>query len=236
MLLEWERRRNALTQLRVLDLAHPVLSKEDDHHLRQVLRARVGEEIVLCDGAGGWRLARVAAHDLDLLSDTVTDPTPPKTTLYLSPLKGDRDEWALVKAVELGVSRVVPLLSRRLAVRYRDEARAKSLARWRRLAREAAGQCRRTYDLEVLDPVRVEEVPVEVAVGDFGGSSDWRGVHALAIGLEGGFEPDEWSPQHRRVNLGASVLRAETAAVVGAALLTLFRGEGALTVGEVENG
>lgn len=236
MLEEWDRRRAALTQVRVADVERPVLERADDHHLRQVLRARVGEEVVVTDGRGAWRLCRVGSDGLDAVSERSTDPRGTETTLYLSPLKGDRDEWALVKAVELGVSRVVPLLSQRLAVRYRDEARRKSLARWRRLALEAAGQCRRTYDLEVLDPVSVNDVPDDVAVCDFGGSGSWAGVRALAIGPEGGFSPDEWGPERRRVSLGQSVLRAETAAVVGCALMTLSLGDWGFTLEGSKNG
>ncbi len=236
MLLEWDRRRSALTQLRVADLERPVLESEQNHHLRQVLRARVGEEIVVSDGRGGWRLCRVGSSDLEVVSDVERDPEPRETTLYLSPLKGDRDEWALVKAVELGVSRVVPLVTQRLAVRYRDDARRKSLARWRRLALEAAGQCRRTFDLVVDEPLTPGEVPDAVAVCDFDGSADWRGLNALAIGPEGGFAPGEWAPERRRVSLGQRVLRSETAAVVGAALVCLGGEDGDVILGGDKNG
>ncbi|MDE3065444.1 MAG: 16S rRNA (uracil(1498)-N(3))-methyltransferase [Acidobacteriota bacterium] len=218
-LLEWPRRVAALAQFRVPDLAAPALGRDDDHHLRRVLRARDGEEVVVTDGRGSWRLCAVAPDGLVALGDVGTDPAPAPTALYLSPVAGDRAEWALAKATELGVARVVPLLARRAAPRFSGAARAKTLARWRRVAAEAAGQCRRTHELVVDEPVGVGEVPAGVCVADVGGSSEWSGVRAVAVGPEGGWEPDEWGAERRRLSLGPSVLRAETAGVVAAALI-----------------
>ncbi len=216
---DFERRVAALAQFRVPDPARPVLSPDDDRHLRAVLRARAGEEIVVSDGRGRWRLCVVTTDGVEPVTDVAEDPEPVASALYLAPLKGDRTEWALVKAVELGVTDVTPLLTARAAVRWRPEARTRVLARWRRLANEAAGQCRRTHDLVIHEPVGVADVPAEVAVADVGGSPDWRGVHAVAVGPEGGWGGDEWSPSRRRVSLGPLVLRAETAAVAAATLL-----------------
>lgn len=173
----------------------------------------------MTDGRGRWALAEVHGDGLLPASDVVLDPPPVESALYLAPLKSDRSEWALTKAVELGVAEVIPLLSARTAVRWRPEARARVLARWRRLAEEAAGQCRRTYDLVVREPVSVADVPEGVAVADVGGSSEWGGVSAVAIGPEGGWDGGEWAPSRRRVSLGPTVLRAETAAVAAATLL-----------------
>ncbi len=218
-MIDFERRVAALAQFRVLDPSRPTLDPEDDRHLRAVLRARAGEEVVVSDGRGRWRLCVVTPDGVDPVTDVRVDPDLVPSALYLAPLKGDRTEWALVKAVELGVTDVTPLLTARAAVRWRAEARTRVLARWRRLASEAAGQCRRTHDLVIHEPVGVMEVPAEVAVADVGGSSDWRGVRAVAIGPEGGWAHDEWLPARRRVSLGPLVLRGETAAVAAATLL-----------------
>ncbi len=236
MTQQWARRVAALTQLRVTDITAPVLSRDDDHHLRRVLRAREGEELVLGDGRGAWRFARVGVHGLEGLEDVCRDEPAPTTTLYLAPLKGERGEWAVAKATEVGVSEIVPLVSERLALRFRGEARDKVLQRWRRIAAEVAGQCRRSYDLVVAEPVTPREVPAHVAVADFTGSGDWRGVRAVAVGPEGGWGADEWDPARRRVSLGPSVLRGETAAVVAGALVTFTNGSWGFTVGGDENG
>ncbi len=232
---EWPRRVAALTQLRVADIAVPELSRDDDHHLRRVLRARPGEELVLCDGRGSWRFASVGGTDLEDVGQVFHDEPATTTRLYLAPLKGERGEWAVAKATEVGVSEIVPLVSERLAQKFRGESRDKVLSRWRRIAAESAGQCRRTYDLVVAEPVTPVEVPDEVAVADFSGSGDWRGVYAVAVGPEGGWAPDEWGPTRRRVALGPSVLRGETAAVVAAALVTFTNDSWGFTLGGGSN-
>ncbi len=223
-LASWPRRVGALTQLAVEDPASPVLSRDAHHHLRAVLRARDGEEVVVTDGRGAWSFCEVTASGLERVSEVVVDPPPPPTALYLAPLKGDRAERSVVQATELGVGTIVPLLSERVVVRWRGEARDKVLARWRRLAREACGQCRRTYFPVVDDPVEVAHVPHDVAVADFGGETDWSGCARVAVGPEGGWDPQEWSPERRRLSLGPTVLRADTAAVVAAALVAFAAG------------
>jgi 16S rRNA (uracil1498-N3)-methyltransferase len=224
-LAEWPRRVAALAQFRVADLDEPTLAEPDDHHLRRVLRAREGEEIVVTNGRGSWRICAVGASALTPLSDVGHDPAPADTTLYLSAVKADRAEWALAKATELGVARVVPLLARRSASRMSGDARTRTLARWRRVAADAAGQCRRTYDLLVDEPMTTADVPDDVCVADVAGSPEWSGVHAVAVGPEGGWDADEWGHDRRRLSLGPTVLRAETAAVVAAALMSFGAGD-----------
>ncbi len=223
-LVAWPRRVGALTQLAVEDPAHPALSADAHHHLRAVLRAREGEEVVVTDGRGAWSICEVATDGLTRVSEVVIDPAPPATTLYLAPLKGDRAEHSVAQATELGVGTIVPLLSEHVVVRWRGEARDKVLARWRRIAREASGQCRRTYFPVVADPVEVGRVPGNVAVADPGGDPDWSGCVSVAVGPEGGWAPDEWGAERRRLSLGPTVLRADTAAVVASALIAFASG------------
>lgn len=235
MLVEFQRRVDALGQCRVDNVEVPVLSRDDDHHVRNVLRARVGEEIVVTNGAGSWAFARIDERGIERTSDVVIDPVRPETTLYLAPLKGDRSEWAVAKATELGVSRIVPLITERLAVKFKGEVRAKVVSRWRRIAAEAAGQCRRTYDLVIAEPMAVSDVPLEVAVCDFDGEADWTGVRSVAVGPEGGFSPSEWDPSRRRLSLGPTVLRGETAGVVAASFLSFSNGGWGFTISPSAN-
>jgi 16S rRNA (uracil1498-N3)-methyltransferase len=222
-LLEWPRRVAAVAQFHVADPGQPTLSATDEHHLRTVLRAKSGEEIVVTDGAGAWSLAEVGDHALHRVTPVHVDPPSPQTTLYLAPLKGDRSEWTVVKATELGVQRIVPLMSARVVVRFRGETRDKIVARWRRLAHEANGQSRRTYDVVVDVPIHVRDVPVNVPFTHFDGDSDWNGVHSVCVGPEGGWDVGE-SQEHPRLSLGPTVLRAETAGVVAASLLAFGAG------------
>ena len=233
--LEWPRRVAALGQFMVEDPEHPALDPNNEHHLRTVLRARSGEEVVVTDGRGAWSLCEVSDHALTRVTPVHVDPVTPETGLYLAPLKGDRSEWAVAKATELGVSRIVPLVSRHLVVKFKGETRDRIVARWRRIARESSGQCRRTYEIVVDQSVNVDDVPAHVAVADFSGSPDWSGVRAVAIGPEGGWSPDEWAPDRHRVGLGPTVLRAETAGVVAASLLAFGAGEWGFTLNHERN-
>jgi 16S rRNA (uracil1498-N3)-methyltransferase len=222
--LEWPRRVAALGQFHVDLLERPELTRDDDHHLRRVLRASDGEEIVVTNGRGSWALCRVSDVGIERVSDVGLDPLTPETTLYLTPLKGDRAEWAVAKATEVGVSRIVPLVSERMVVKFKGDAREKTLTRWRRITTEAASQCRRTYDVVIDEPVKVADVPTAVAIADLVGSSDWSGVRAVAVGPEGGWASDEWDEGRRRVGLGPTVLRAETAGVLAATLVACQAG------------
>lgn len=233
---EWPRRVAALGQFRVDDPLRPLLHRDDEHHLRAVLRARNGEEVVVTDGRGAWSFGHVGESGLERVSPVYVDTAPPPTTLYLSPLKGDRSEWAVAKATEVGVSTIVPLISERLALKFRGETATKIVNRWRRIAAEASGQCRRTYDVIVSDPLRVRDVPDVVAIAHLGGSANWSGVTAVAVGPEGGWATDEWAPARRFLSLGPTVLRAETAGVVAAALLAFGAGGWGFTLGDAAMG
>ena len=213
------RRVAALGQFRVDDPRRPELSRADEHHLRTVLRAAADEEVVVTDGRGTWAVAAVEPAGLRRLTDVWIEPAPAERTLYLAPLKGDRSEWAVIKASELGVTTIVPLLSRRVVVKVRGETRTRLLARWQRLADEASAQARRTHYPSIGDPLTPSQLPPGVAVCDFDGDGSWSDVASVAIGPEGGWEPGEWGTGRHRLSLGPTVLRSETAAVAAATLM-----------------
>lgn len=234
--LEWPRRVAALGQFRVEDVAAPRLDAAGKHHLFRVLRAREGEEVVVTNARGSWAICVVRGEELERVSDVGLDPAPPATTLYLAPLKGEHGDWAIVKSTEVGIRRIVPLISRRGVVRLKGESRTKVLARWRRLANEACAQSRRTYDVEIDEPVTTDEVPEGVAVCDLGAPGDWRDLESVAVGPEGGWAPGEWGESRRRVGLGPTVLRAETAAALASALLAFQAGGWGFTLNGPGNG
>ena len=226
----WPRRVSAIGQFRVESPEAPALERDDEHHLRTVLRARSGEEVVVTDGRGSWSICEVRDARLVRVTDVHVDPVAPETVIYMAPLKGDRSEWAVAKATELGVSRIVPLLSQRLVVKFKGESRDKTLARWRRIGAETCGQCRRSHDVVVDDPLSVSDVPVDVAVAQFDGGADWSGVSAVAIGPEGGWAQEDWTTPRRRLSLGPTVLRAETATVAAATLMAFGSGDWGFTL------
>ncbi len=225
----------------VADPATPVVDDADVRHLLDVLRLRPGELVVASDGAGRWVPCRVAptapprgSRGADpgalLVPDgpVVSEARPaPEVTVAYAPTKGDRPEWVAQKLTELGVDRIVPLRTSRSVVRWDGDRGARSVERLRRVVREAASQCRRARLPEVTDVCLLGDVagvaggPVTLAVA--GGAAPGLDRPVLAVGPEGGWDPDERDAFGPGVGLGATVLRAETAAVVAGALLCGLR-------------
>jgi 16S rRNA (uracil1498-N3)-methyltransferase len=220
------------------DLNAPELDPDDHHHLARALRLPEGAPIVVADGHGGWRFARFGARP-EPTGGITTEPEPPwKVTVGCAPVKGDRPEWTVQKLTELGVDRIVPIVAARSVVRWDEGRWTRQVARWRRIAREAAMQSRRPTLPEIgpllgLDefwdvcgaddgPERPAATPVRVALTDPDAPPLTDVVRAVAIGPEGG-----WTEAERlgraAVSLPGGVLRAETAAIVAAALLAEHR-------------
>jgi len=223
----------AAAQVFVDDLEAPQLAGDDEHHLRRVLRLRPGSTVVAADGAGRWRLGRLAAGErLEVDGPVVWCPAlRPAITVGFVPVKGDRPEWVVQKLTELGVDRIVVLRSERSVVRWdrRPDDAARALARLARVARAAAAQSRRPWLPEV---VGIDEVaaladaiaPAPLLLADPGGPPMPVDATAVAVGPEGGWSATERAAfAHRRVGLGPTVLRSETAAVAVGTLLASRR-------------
>jgi 16S rRNA (uracil1498-N3)-methyltransferase len=140
--------------------ATAALHGDQAQHLSRVLRAQPGMEFdVVADGRA-W-LARIASIDRDsvhftLLQELETAPALP-VTLLLSIFKFDRMEWAIEKAVELGCSRIVPIIAERTE-KHLAQAAAKRVERWRRVSLEAAKQSRRSDLPEIGEPARLAAI------------------------------------------------------------------------------
>jgi 16S rRNA (uracil1498-N3)-methyltransferase len=209
-------------------------------HLARVLRARSGDELILFNGDGrefagaieAVRGSRVSASVGD--SRPVDRESPLAITLVQCVPRGDRMDFIVQKATELGVARIVPVLSQRSVVRL-DPGQAESKANhWRAVAVSACEQCGRTR-LPAIEAAR----PLLNYLGDSTAGAGPRlvfepcGPHPptadpgaplraivdaqIAIGPEGGFASDELEAFRvagfSRVALGPRVLRAETAAI-----------------------
>jgi 16S rRNA (uracil1498-N3)-methyltransferase len=233
----------ASAQVFVDDPAHPVLSPDDVHHLDRVLRLRAGEEVIVSDGAGHWARTRWTGGDpepgaLAALRDGTgpggdgsvqfeTAPSP-ELTVAFAPTKGERPEWVVQKLTELGIDRVVPLVSERSVVRWSGARGQGAVERLRRVAREAAGQCRRVWLPEVSEVMRFDALgelgaPGDVVLAQLSGDRVRASHRVVAVGPEGGWSADELASGLPTVGFGLSVLRAETAAVTAAALMVSLR-------------
>ncbi|MFN5651774.1 MAG: RNA methyltransferase PUA domain-containing protein, partial [Actinomycetes bacterium] len=86
--------RSSSAHVFVDDIDEPVLADDDLHHLSRVLRLRDGEQVSVCDGAGGWRMTEWRGGMLLAVGDAVREPAPPAVTVAFVPVKGDRNDAA----------------------------------------------------------------------------------------------------------------------------------------------
>lgn len=220
------------------------------HQLGRVLRAQPGTRLVLLDGRGQACLAEVVHLDRHGASGRVLALLPPppepavQVTLYQCALKADKLEWVWQKGTELGVRGFVPVVSRRTVVRP-VEALSNKMARWSAIIREAAEQSHRGIVPMLHPPLPFDEairtaqgtrlLPWEGAAGGAGIGSMLAAAQpqpreiSLLIGPEGGLDADEVEAASalgwQVVSLGARILRAETAALTGLAVVMDAAGE-----------
>ena len=208
------------------------ITGENAHHLTRVLRVEAGQKFEITDNERAW-LATVETARKDqvrfrVIEEIDAGPEFPPITLYLALIKFERFEWAVEKATELGVTRIVPFDANRTEQGLFAGAQ-KRVERWRRIAREASEQSRRLREPEVASPARLAE-----AIRDGSTHRIWLDEQpgaplllrtfsprpgdsaAVLVGPEGG-----WIDSERRqfaeagwfaASLGPSILRAETAA------------------------
>jgi 16S rRNA (uracil1498-N3)-methyltransferase len=224
------------------------IADDDAHHLTRVLRVEVGQQFEITDSHRVW-LATIEAARKNLVQFRVVEelgagPALPDITLYLALIKFERFEWAVEKATELGVTRIVPVNASR-SEHGLSKGAEKRVERWRRIAKEASEQSRRTGVPNIADPV-----PFAQAVLDSYTHRIWLDENdrarafvqavslrlgdstAVMIGPEGGWSEIErvrlpeagWTG----ASLGPAVLRTETAVCAALAVfaqLAMVRGE-----------
>ena len=229
-----------------------LLEGEEFRHLIQVLKMDLGEEVALLDGRCREYLGKISAIGkdfvkMDIISELNLDTEPQvKVTLYHSLLKGEKYEWLIHKAVELGVARIVPVISGRSILR---EASRTKLKRWRHVAVSAACVARRGVIPEVASPIPLktaldflppgepalffwESASGDIQIWDFKEAlTEIRGETSfhLFVGPEGGFSTDEVqlaaAAGARVVNLGPRTLKSETAGIAALSLVLFEMGE-----------
>ena len=216
---------------------HAALVGTQAEHLARVLRAHIGQEFDIA-AEGRVRRGRIISVTPERVEFELGEELPatvlPDITLLLAVFKFDRMEWAIEKATELGVARVVPLIAERTDSHLASAA-VKRVERWRRIAREAAQQSRRDAPPEIAAAVRFEEVlsvPADLRIVLSEGEEQvslkqavagFKGSLALAIGPEGGWTGEEERAfrEHGWIvaSLGPTILRAETAAIAAVSIV-----------------
>lgn len=227
------------------DLTAPSLciEGEEAHHALRVMRLRVGDRCEVFDGAGHAALATITAaagSSMQLSLDRQLPPMPPTTgiTLALAIPKGTNMELIVQKAVELGVQRIIPLITERTIVRLNDKEAAAKAAKWRKTVLEACKQSgvNTLPTVELPQPYKLflqrNDLPglrlqcaivpharplrelLETARAD--GQTDCT----LLIGPEGDFSPSEYTAAEAAgfapASLGPIILRVETAVFMAA--------------------
>ena len=213
------------------------LGVEESKHLRDVLRLSVGASVSVFDGAGKEFLCEIAVigkKEIILKITKEVNPTAPESnldlTLAVALLKGEKFDLVVQKAVELGVTILVPLNTKRADVKLKDAE--KKIERWRRIALEACKQSGRAKLMRIEMPADFEKFiaaaeGTRILFAERGGESfaEMKATEKITaiIGAEGGWETSEIEAAREKgfqtVTLKGRILRAETAAIVAAAIL-----------------
>jgi 16S rRNA (uracil1498-N3)-methyltransferase len=228
------------------------LASDEARYLREVLRLKVGDEVYVFNGEGKEFQCRIEESRRDTATLKViaeVAPARPESPLELrlaiALLKGEKFDLVVQKATELGVTRIVPVVSKLADIRLRDTSdAAKRVSRWQRIALEAAKQSGRAVVPVVENPFAFESLVGEtdsawaIMFSERDGqplaevlvesSSNPASLTAL-VGSEGGWTDQEITMAReagwRIVTLGGRTLRAETAAITVAALLQHLFGD-----------
>ncbi len=228
------------------DLTTVELSADETQHLRAVLRLKTGDEVYVFNGAGNefrGLIKSIARSQTEIqLSEEVAPSTPESPvdlTMAVTLLKGEKFDLVVQKLTELGVNRVIPIITARADVRIRDDAEAeRKLTRWRRIVMEATKQCGRARLMKIERPIPFDQLllsaqaDLTLMFAEAGGESfgealaatplEQKQINAL-VGSEGGWTDDEINRGREAgwqiITLGGRIMRAETAAIVCAAIL-----------------
>ena len=242
----------------MLEETSPVLPADAARHLK-VLRPKDDEEIELFDGKGKWRVYRFCASLASgkesaspLLATSQAfqaSQTSQTLTLFACVTKGSRWDWTVEKATELGVTRIVPVISDRTIVRIPKAERAAKRERWMRIAEDAARQSDAKWLPEIVEAVNFRDAlemvkettcfvgalvtpparPLAEAVASqvkVRGEGEQRNF-SVFIGPEGDFTPAELAALLEiavPTSFGPTVLRAETAALFAVSVLVATGG------------
>lgn len=219
------------------------LTGDEAKHAAKAARLRVGERVLVGDGAG--TIAQTEAISVDpsdvqlvVLSHEFTEPDRPALWLIQSLAKSGRDEQAIEAATEVGVAGVVPLAAKRCVSQWRGDKAVSGQARWQRIVTEASKQSIQAHTPTVAPLRTVEQIaaeasswqllvldhraPTRLADLSFTPTSEAPPIGVM-VGPEGGFDPQELELLEQAgatpVRLGSGVMRTSTAGPIALALI-----------------
>lgn len=223
------------------------LTGDQHRHIARVLRLKAGAPLTLFDGRGGEYgavIEEVNRADSSLRTGEFRDvdnESPLRVRLAQGVGRGERTDYAIQKAVELGVTSIVPLLTRRGVVRLDAERAQRRLAHWHGIIVHACQQCGRNRLPELCSVVALDDWMrgyecggLDLILDPISGASvnalEYRdGLITLLVGPEGGLDSKEreaaFAAGFRGITLGPRTLRTETAAVAGMTAIQLRWGD-----------
>jgi 16S rRNA (uracil1498-N3)-methyltransferase len=221
------------------------LSHEAAHHLRNVLRFKIGDNLILFNGDGNEYPAKIIdiKHDVvkvDVLEGLqLNKESPLRIHLGQAISKGDRMDTTLQKATELGVTEITPLFSARSEVRLKGEREEKKKQHWQKVLISACEQCGRNRLPQLNPPMTLEawlkdrkehtKIMLEVQSKESLKKGSITSSIALLVGPEGGLDVKERLSAEQQgfisLAMGPRTLRTETAGMVAIALLQFMGGD-----------
>lgn len=223
----------------------------DAQHIGKVLRLNVGDEITICDGAGNdyqAKISQIGKNEVQsqIISQSKADTEPNlRVVLYQGIPKAAKMDFVIQKAVELGVTEIVPVMTKRSVVKLDDKGAKGKVERWNKIAAEASKQCNRAV-IPTVAPVmdleealsRMQQLELKLIPYEAEEKTGLRDVleqhaHAASVGIligpEGGFDQQEVELARKGallpVRLGKRILRTETAPLAVIAALMYAYGE-----------
>jgi 16S rRNA (uracil1498-N3)-methyltransferase len=221
------------------------LGEDGGHYVRTVLRLKKDDAIILFNGRGGEYdcvLAEVSRKSVRIQVNTWSDrnlESPLHVTLGLGISRGDRMDWAVQKAVELGANRITPIITERCVVQLKGEKKPQRLQHWQKIVQHAAEQSGRTVlpelvEIEAIQKWVSHQQGLKIFLDPYTENSltqmqpDNLKV-TLLTGPEGGFTDQERNIAKAAgfipVHLGSRILRTETAAIAALAAVQMLWGD-----------
>jgi 16S rRNA (uracil1498-N3)-methyltransferase len=227
------------------------LDEQASHHLLRVLRVKPEESLILFNGQGGEYEAVVTELQKKKVQVKIGRFLPQNKESFLSIdlaqgiVRGEKMDFILQKAVELGVKRIIPLLTERSKIKLDEHSKIKRLEHWKAVVVSACEQCGRNYLPEILPPLSLKQWLQEKTAdlcfvlsphlpNDSALSVKKQASIALLIGPEGGLSEKEMALSQQAgflaLNLGPRILRTETASIAAIAILQQHYGDFGLTL------
>lgn len=224
-----------------------LITGEDARHIEKSLRMRTGEEITLVDPYKTQYASKISGFTQEGVEVEILSAKPceheadVKVTLYQSLTKGDKMDLIVQKAVELGVYRIVPVITSRCVSRPDEKSLRKKIERWQKIALGAAQQSCRGIVPEVADALYFskaldEAVTLDTSIIFYEGGGESlktftdKGFETMGIfvGCEGGFDASEVEKAKEKgicaATLGKRILRAETAPLAALSAIMCLTG------------